>query len=240
MPKGIFVVGTDTEIGKTVVSAGLVFALRAKGCNVGVMKPVATGCMITDEKLINADARYLAKAAGKKEDDVINPVRFAPPLAPSVAAQMVHESIDLTVIKKAYDAVTLHHDCVVVEGIGGIMVPITDTYFVRDMVSDFGLPAIVVGRVDLGTINHTLMTVELLRQKNIPIIGIILNAPQATGVSFAAKTNPDVITKLSGLPVLGVLPHIDGVKVEKQTFGALEEIFPLAVKCDAIYQALSI
>jgi adenosylmethionine---8-amino-7-oxononanoate aminotransferase len=202
--QGLFITGTDTSVGKTIVAGGIAAALRTKGVDVGVMKPVATG-----EKGLSGDAAFLRNAACVDDPiELINPVCFKSPLAPMVASRLEKKDIDIQKIKVAYLELRGRHDFLVVEGIGGALVPIRENYFVADLISDLGIPALVVSKPGLGTINHTLLTIEALREKGIETVGIIINQVSANLRDKSAKTNPCIIAEITRLPILGILPNI--------------------------------
>lgn len=225
MNKGIFVVGTDTEVGKSVVSAGLAFALRHKGVDVGVMKPVASGCISRGNSLISEDAVFLMEAAKNQFTKLISPVRLKEPLAPILAAEMEDKQVNIRKVLVAYRELRNKHEYIVVEGAGGIFCPLTRDYYVVDLVKDMKLSVLVVARIGLGTINHTLLTVESLRARGIEVKGIVLNGLSPESTSVAELTNPKLLASLTDVPVLGVLPKIEFLSVEKCIFGELEESF---------------
>ena len=197
--KGIFVTGTDTEIGKTVIAGGLAAKLKQTGANVGVMKPISTGDM--------TDAEYLKHAAQVDDPlDIINPVSLCHPLAPSVSANIEGKLVDMSQISKAYSILKQKYDYLIVEGVGGIAVPINDDKLVVDLIKYLGLPIIIVANAGLGTINHTMLTVEYARQHQITILGIVLNLFQSEKASLAELTNPIEIERVTQIPVLGVVP----------------------------------
>jgi len=206
MRTGIFITGTDTGVGKTVVAAAIAGALKADGIDVGVMKPIATG-----EARMSKDALFLKKAAKTQDPlDLINPLCYRTAVAPMVAARAEKKRIDIERIKNAYNELQKRHDFMVVEGIGGALVPIKKDYFVTDLILDLGLPAIVVTRPNLGTINHTLLTVEALRGKGVNIIGIVINRGLPGLKDKSVNTNPGIIAEITRLPILGVIPSLRG------------------------------
>jgi len=206
--RGIFVTGTDTGVGKTVVAAGLVTAFRQRGINVGVMKPISTGGVRRRELLLSADAEFLAHVADAPESmRVISPVVLVEPLAPAVAARRANVEIDLDEVRRSFAQIVAAHDAVVVEGIGGLLVPIARKYYVADLAAEMGLPLVVVARPGLGTINHTLLTVEVARARGLTVAGIIINGYNAETAGVAEETNPGEIEKETGLPVLTIVPH---------------------------------
>jgi dethiobiotin synthetase len=216
MTRGCFVTGTDTGVGKTVVAAALAICLRQRGLNVGVMKPVETGVRERGSTL--SDAEYL-RAAGRVVDpvDVISPYRLAAPLAPLAAARQAGTVIEMDRILAAYERLAAGHTLMVVEGIGGVLVPIGHHFNVRDLIARLGLPTVVVGRATLGGVNHALLTVEALKQRRIAILGIVLNhaaipsepswkRPDAIDTRQGDST-VELVKELSGVPVLGPLRH---------------------------------
>jgi dethiobiotin synthetase len=208
MNRSIFITGTDTGIGKTFVAEGLIKAVKSKGLNVCPMKPVETGCIMRKGKLIPEDTVKLAKASGISEPlDLINPYRFRHPLAPSVAADIEGVKVNRKKIFSAHDRLSKKYDITIIEGAGGIMVPVYKRYLFLDLASDLGLPVLIVARPGLGTINHTLLTIAALRNKGINILGVIINSAVKTGRDLSVKTNPDVISKLGGVPLSGVIPY---------------------------------
>ena len=206
-PTGIFITGTDTEIGKTVVAGGLAAALKAAGINVGVMKPIASGGIQHKGSIVSEDALFL-KHAARVDDalDLINPICLRHPLAPSVAAEIEGVSIDLRQIDEAFAQLRRRHEFIVVEGVGGIAVPICEEMLVADMAQRFHLSLLIVARPNLGTINHTVLTVEFARSYNLEICGIVLNASQEEPKGLAEETNPKELARLTNLPILGTVP----------------------------------
>jgi len=225
--RGIFITGTDTGVGKTHVTALLLAELRRRGLPAAGFKPIACG---TGGR---ADARtFRALMHNEVPLDVINPVYLRHPLAPSVAAKLEGRRIDLDKIKSVFCLLTSDFSPVLVEGAGGLLVPIlarsrccrpllrsgagTDAdsqsrptlapYFVADLARQLDLPLIIVARLGLGTLNHTLLTVRQAQAMKLKIAGVILN--DTTGQrGLAERTNGQIIPELTGVPLLGVVPH---------------------------------
>ena len=231
---GIFVTGTDTGVGKTVVAAGLALVLRERGLKVGVMKPVATGCTGEGKRLVSEDAVYLLEAAENEYPPLTSPSRFRNPLAPNVASVIEKREIPIEKILKAYRELQHHYDFLIVEGIGGLLVPINKDYYVANLIHEFGLPILVVARGGLGTINHTLLTVDAAVIRGLEVRGIIFNRMPRVNFSIAEITNPKVIHDLTGVPVLGTLPELPDVDVERCQFGGLKEVFKERVDLDRL------
>ena len=206
-PTGIFITGTDTEIGKTVIAGGLAAALKASGVNVGVMKPIASGGIEHNGRIVSEDAIFLKNTAQVDDAlDLINPICLRPPLAPSVAAEIEGVSIDLRQIDDAFAQLCQRHEFIVVEGVGGIAVPICEDVLVAEMAQRFQLPLLIVARPNLGTINHTVLTVEFAKSRNLELYGIVLNASQDESKGLAEDTNPKELERLTHLPLLGTVP----------------------------------
>jgi len=208
MTAGYFITGTDTGVGKTVVAGALAAVLRRRGVDVGVMKPVATGCERRREGLVSPDAEFLAKAADAPEPlEEICPVRFAEPLAPTVAAARAGREVDLHPAWTAWQRLRRAHDVMVVEGIGGALCPVTPRQTAADLARRFNLPVLVVARPGLGTINQTAMTVEVLRSRRLAVAGIVINRYNRDTEDVAELTNPDEIQRVTGAAVLGLVPE---------------------------------
>ena len=231
---GIFITGTDTGVGKTVVAAGLALVLRERGIRVGVMKPVATGCSGDGKRLVSEDAVYLFEAAENERPPLTNPLRFRNPVAPSVASVIEKREIPIEKILKAYRDLQRHYEFVIIEGIGGLLVPITKEYFVANLIHEFDLPLVIVARGGLGTINHTLLTVDAAVIRGFEVRGIVFNRMPRVNFSIAEITNPKVINDLTGIPILGSLPELEGVDVERCRFGGLREVFKERIDLDRL------
>lgn len=208
--RGCFVTGTDTGVGKTVVAAALARCLRQHGLSVGVMKPIETGYPAGTSS--TSDADRLRAAIGTPDSlDLVSPYRFSAPLAPLAAARRAGLTIEIERIVSARKDLAARHQYLVVEGVGGVMVPITDHLTVCDLIVRLSLPAIVVSHATLGSVNHALLTLGALRQRGIAILGIVLN--QRTSLSggpndrLQQEATVRLVKELSGVPVVGPLRH---------------------------------
>jgi dethiobiotin synthetase len=198
MNKGIFITGTDTSVGKTVVAAGIAALVKSWGINVGVMKPVSTGD--------RSDAKLLIQATGVDDElDVVNPQFFKASLAPTVSAALERKEVNLEVIYRAYWYLQKRYDFLVVEGIGGAKVPLGESTYVIDLIHALRLPALVVSRPTLGTLNHSILTLDALDAGKVPLVGLLFNGGH--GKSPAEKTNPMALQEHITVPVLGTLSH---------------------------------
>jgi len=234
MKAGIFITGTDTDVGKTIIAAGLALVLRDRGLKVGVMKPVATGCYGSEQRLVSLDASFLMEAAENEFPPLTSPQRFRNPLSPNVAAMLEKKEVDIPGILKSYRQLQEKYDFLIVEGIGGLMVPLKKDYYVANLIRDMGLPMIIVAYSGLGAINHTLLTIDAAIIRNMEVRGIIFNRASVTNYSLAELTNPKVIHDLSGIPILGSLPDIEGLNMENGQFGKLKDVFQERIQVDKI------
>jgi len=206
---GIFIAGTDTNVGKTVVTAALGLALQQTGAKVGVMKPVETG---SAPDKTNSDVYRLRNLfTSYKNVDVRNVYSLPQPVAPLEAARTAQQGIDVDAILHACRTFAVHHDYMLVEGAGGILVPLTETHDVCDLIRLLGLPCLIVGRTCLGSINHTRLTLRGLQEAGVPVFGVLLNHTDTTPEEQQAST-VKLIRELSDATVLDPLPfqpHMD-------------------------------
>ena len=205
--KGYFVTGTDTGVGKTAITAGIAGSLRNLGVNVGVMKPIATGY---PQKIgyKSADVTILVEAAGIKDpEDLINPVFLPIPTSPYDATKLLSVSIDMPLILTKFKKLLSLHDVILIEGIGGIMTPITKKFFVADMIKAMAIETIIVTRATLGTLNHTVMTCKICKDYDIIIKGLVINNFDEKGTA-AEKNAPATLYELTGINIIGIIPFI--------------------------------
>ena len=219
LPKGIFVTGTDTGVGKTVVSATIAWTLQQSGKRVAAMKPIQTGA--GEDGLL--DIEFIQKVMGTNYPlEAVCPYRFPMPLAPLAASNLAGERIDIERIKSAYFDLSSRHEIVIVEGAGGLLVPITETYFMSDLAHDLELGLIIVIRPGLGTLNHTLLTLEYARSHGLNILGFVINNfPDSP--NLAERMNPELLLKLTGERILGVIHHDHEISIERGNVGNLIE-----------------
>lgn len=194
---GIFITGTDTSVGKTFVATGLAACMKQDGIDVGVMKPVATGS--------RDDIHRLLKSARLDDIMLANPIFLPLEASPLAASRLLKKEIDVDDIRHAFNRLMDEHEYIIVEGIGGLMVPITRDYMVVDMIKDLNLPVLIVCRGALGTINHTLLTIHACLNNSIKVNGFIANMVKDDNEGLAI----DIIEELSNIPLLGKIPFIN-------------------------------
>lgn len=206
MARAFFITGTDTNVGKTFVSTLIARALKAEGADVGVMKPVETGCREADGALAPMDALALKEAAKSNAPlDVINPYRFAPPLSPNVAARLSGVEIDLNRIESAFKTLSAVHEIILVEGAGGLLVPLNNDHTMADLALRLNARLVIVAASRLGVINHALLTCECARSRGLGIAGVILNNPAPSENDLSVRYNRSEIERYA--PVLAEVPY---------------------------------
>lgn len=206
--RGIFVTGTDTGVGKTLIAGGLAAVLRDRGVDVGVMKPVESGCRRQNGRLIPEDALFLRDMAQCTDDmSLVNIYALERPLAPALAAEIEKVKISKSRILKAVKALLSRHEFVIVEGVGGLLVPLYGNYFVAGLAKDLNLPIVIVSRASLGAINHSLLTLSFARSSGIKIKGLVMNHTSAD-CGEAEAMSPAAIKRWGKSPLLGVIPFL--------------------------------
>lgn len=174
--KGLFVTGTDTGVGKTWFTLACIRALQAEGINTVAMKPVASGAQTVDGKLLNEDALSIQQSLRPHVDyELINPYVFAPPVSPHIAAAEAGVEIDLQHIKQSCETLSRDADCVIVEGVGGWLAPLSDALTVADMAGVLGLPVVMVVGIRLGCLNHAMLTAQAIRRSGLDLSGWVAN-----------------------------------------------------------------
>lgn len=205
---GIFITGTDTGVGKTVVAGAIARILSSEGIDVGVMKPFESGCRQAGRGLIPRDAAYLKQSA--RSDDplqLITPYPFKAPLAPYAASIRAKKKIDFARIHKAFHHLQKRHSFLIVEGVGGFMVPLTARKDLPGLIRLLNLPVLLVARSGLGTLNHTLLTLRYGTGLGVSFAGVILNRT-APKKDLSEKSNLEILKKRAGLPIIGPLPYL--------------------------------
>jgi dethiobiotin synthetase len=208
---GIFITGTNTGVGKTAIAAGLAWALRKQKIDVGVMKPFATANRVFSKKYRSQDTAILAKASGVNDPDSnLNPFFYSIAASPLVASKLKHGApVNIKRAVQELKKLGRKHDFLIAEGIGGIMVPLTENECVADFVKQVDLPAVIVSTTKLGTLNHTLLTVMACKKFGLKIMGIILNKTSKRP-NIVEQRTAEVIERLTRSKVLAVIPLSQG------------------------------
>ena len=207
-----FVTGTDTDVGKTCVSAAIAKYLHDNDIDVGVMKPFASGYKATPGS-VSEDVEILMKYSGVKDSiHLINPYYFEIPTSPYDASKQLNLDIDISKVIESFRKLTSMHDVVIVEGIGGIMTPISKNYFVSDLIYDLQLESIVVTGSKIGTVNHFMLTYQHARQKNLNLKGFLVNQNVSDGYELTNLKHQ--IFGLTGHKVFGAIPYQNSFTIE--------------------------
>jgi len=223
---GFFITGTDTGVGKTMVTACLTTLFKNK--NVGVMKPIETGVDPQCSSTANSDAKFLMEVSGSTDsEEEVCPYRLKTPASPYQAACIAGTEIDPATILEKFKILQSRHNLMLVEGIGGLMVPITSRYNVADMALQMALPLIIVSRIQLGALNHTLLTINAAHQHGLKIKGVILNRLSGDDLDEVEQEQGKLIEKFSGTPILGTCPFIEDVSATniEQNLTKIEQAF---------------
>ena len=205
--KSLFIAGTDTDVGKTYVTAGLAVALRQMSVDVGVMKPFAAG---TAQKkgFKSEDVEIISNAAQVTDpENLINPQFFPIPASPYTAWKSLKIKPKIPAILSNFKKLSALHETILVEGMGGVMTPIMKNYYVTNLIKDMRIPAVIVTRTKIGTVNHTIMTVRMCEKYKIPIKGIIINDFDSDG--YKPKDLTRDLKSLLNIPILGSIPFVD-------------------------------
>lgn len=205
--KSLFITGTDTDVGKTYVTAGIAVTLHKMGVDVGIMKPFAAG--IAQKKGFKSkDVEILSKSAQVNDpESLVNPQFFQMSASPYTAWKSLKTKPKIPTILSSFKKLTKKHTLILVEGMGGIMTPILKEYYITHLIKDMKIPSVIVTQSKVGTVNHTMMTVKMCEKYKIPIKGIIINDFDSDGYKTRELTRD--LKNLLGIPILGSIPFID-------------------------------
>jgi dethiobiotin synthetase len=225
--KVIVITGTDTGVGKTLVTACLARALRLRGCDVRVVKPFASGIDPNqdEEVAFRADDALLLRGASGMDEAELTDIRlrsFQAPLTPQTAAALEGRDADYDAVVRETQAIMASSSLLLIEGVGGVAVPITPGKLFSDFLVDLGAPpCFIVSRSQLGTINHTYLTVEHLRRKQVPILGLIFTRTNGGSLTLAEDHGPLLAAEITGLRSLGLIEHYPNFAQAQTLTGAL-------------------
>jgi dethiobiotin synthetase len=198
--RGLFVTGTDTGVGKSVLAAAVCAGLARRGERVAALKPALTGLDEEPGEWPHDHELLASVASAGQAPEAIAPNRFGPPLSPHLAAELAGVRIEPAALLAAVHAAAAASDAIVVEGVGGLMVPLTPGYLVRDLAVDLGMPVVVAARTGLGTINHTLLTLDSARSAGLRVVGVAMT-PWPLEPSAMERSNCDTVERLGGIEV---------------------------------------
>jgi len=208
MGKCIFVTGTDTDVGKTVIVACLAASLKKAGKKVAVYKPVHCGDLL-EGNIKSPDLALVKELSNISEQDLVNDFSFSLAASPHLAAEHDEAKIDIQAIKDRTKSLQNSYDIVIIEGAGGLIVPLTRTYTILDLIKELSVPVLIVSRAGLGTINHTSLTINALKALEIPILGVILNYFKGGAIE---EDNKKIISALNNVPIIGIVPFSKNIK----------------------------
>lgn len=242
MSRGFFITGTDTGVGKTLVACGLAAAFREAGFKIGVMKPAESGCRNEKGHLVPQDATFLKAAAGSNQPiERICPYRLGVPVAPSVAAAHAGVQIRPDFLVRLYRDMSIVHDLMLVEGAGGLLVPLRPSYTYADLAREISLPVLVVVGNRLGAVNHALLTLEHAACLNLKVSGYILNDMDSERTP-ATATNAETIREMTRVPCVGRVPFLrtpgQGTGAPQETRPDLGVLFQRHIEFDYLKQAV--
>ena len=221
--QGIFITGTDTGVGKTIVSAALIRSLQDQEIDAGYFKPIASGARKTAQGLLAPDVAFVLRTTGIQDPPfLVNPVCLVPPLAPLTAMEISGHPWRKSSLTRAFERLKKRHSFLIVEGVGGLMVPLKKNLLLIDLIKEFDFHVLVVSRPSIGTINHTLLTLTLLKQNDLSILGFLFNGGRGRP-GLAEKTAPAVIESFSKVPFLGSLPFDQMVSETEFRLGSLPQ-----------------
>lgn len=219
IPPTIFITGTDTDVGKTLITALIGLRLQSRGVRVGAMKPFASDCELVDGELLSSDAQFLRETLQLPDEmNVICPIRYREPLTPLVAARRLGETRDvLTPFRAALQEMQNRYDVVLVEGVGGLLAPIAQVngamYTNEDIANELACPLVLVARRKLGTINHTVLTSRASLEKPAHFAGIVwCDATKIDDDDIAAQTSPQIVEEMTGLSSWGKVPFLESLE----------------------------
>lgn len=211
MLKSLFIAGTDTDVGKTYITAGLAVVLRKMGVDIGVMKPFAAGSA-QKKGYKSEDVEILSRAAHACDpENLVNPQFFPIPASPYTAWKKLKIKPRIPAVLSSFKKLTKLHEMILVEGMGGIMTPILKDYFITNLIKEMKIPTVIVTRSKVGTVNHTIMTIKMCEKYKIPVKGIIINDFDK---GYPVKDLTKDLQNLTGVPVLGSIPFIKDMSDE--------------------------
>jgi dethiobiotin synthetase len=232
MTQGIFVTGTDTGIGKTLVTAGIIRWLRKQGIGVAPMKPVQTGAEKQDNKTIAPDLEFILKATdlhlNTDERRMMVPYLYEPACSPHLAGRLAGHYAEISVIQKYAEIILRHRQKLVVEGAGGVLVPLNETETMLDLMKALGYPVVLVSRIGLGAVNHALLSINILKTAGIKLTGVVFNQtePSLPENRYIEEDNPKAVEQFGKVKVLGNIGYFEKFEQSEDFWGRFEQSMP--------------
>ncbi|WP_153736133.1 dethiobiotin synthase [Aquibacillus halophilus] len=221
---GIFITGTSSNVGKTIITTCLTYAFRKRKVDAVPYKPVQCGAITEGGKWLAPDVELYRKVYNPKDDEQLNSFLYEPRFSPHIAAQLANRPIDPQVIKRNYDELHKVHELVLVEGAGGLAVPLIDEHYgTPSLIKDLNIPIVIVTQATVGTLNATALTAHYAQSKDLDIKGIIING-YPDNPTEGVKNNPRMIEKMTGVPVIGIVPQIKNVETRIGEKEVLEKL----------------
>ena len=225
MYRGFFIAGTDTGVGKTIMAGAMIKALSFLGHRVGAMKPVESGCGREGGLLVPFDGMFLKQTAHMDEPvTLVTPCCFESPLAPLAASELDKKEVDIPEIRRAFKGLSAKYRAIILEGIGGLMVPVKKDYYVVDMAKEFGLPLLLVARPGLGTVNHTMLSIRCALDEGLEVAGVVINYSKPPQESLAEKTNPKLLAQICPVPIIGIFPYLSSLDEDSIAMAAIKNL----------------
>lgn len=240
MTKGIFITGTDTDVGKTIVTAGIMHILRSNGYNATYFKAALSGALEEKGNIIPGDTSFVSKVSKLNEDfNNITPYIYKRAVSPHLAAKLENNPIDINTIKEKYSHLKEKYDYIVAEGSGGIVCPLIDDengiYLLEDLIKDLNMDVIIVTRAGLGTINHTVITIKYIQSIGINVKGIIVNGYKD---NVLCNDNIRMIKKLVDVPILGIFNWIEGLEDDELSLDKVRNEAERAIDLDKLIKSM--
>lgn len=237
MNRGVFIVGTDTEVGKTIITAGIVYVLKKNGINACSFKAVQSGGILKNGKLVSGDTKLVKRVCNIEENEnLMNPYCLKAPVSPHLAARLEKVTINREKILSAYKKLSQKYDYIIAEGAGGLIVPIIENkYFMYDLIKDLDLPIIIVAHAGVGMINHTALTVKVAESIGLDVKGIIIN--KFTN-KLHEKDNIEVIKNITGKKIIAVIDEIEKFEYDGGDFRRLKSEFEKKIKIEILLNSM--
>ena len=240
MPSGLFITGTDTAVGKTLVAAGILRYIVRNEVDAVSMKPVQTGAVRIGNRLIAPDLTFHHAASGLTaavdELDLMAPYRYEPACSPHLAARLANDYPELHHIENCARALLERHELLIVEGAGGVRAPVNEEATMLDLMQALGFPVILVARRGLGTINHSLLSIDAIRNEGLDLLGVVFNEVENVQPDFIREDNPDAVANFADVRILGNVDYLEPMDLKSaETWRSFESCMPGLQNLDRVW-----